>query len=153
MARPSGLDCAMDQKPGIRDLLWRRHINPWNWWSQAFCLFLLVPGLWLRNKGLLGLALFGGAAAAFLDLKLPPMRRLGLGGSERLAARIIRLEHDWRARPWDRRKKLQAAMMAVAAPLLGLALWTQDLPALVVALGAGYLARVVLQNKRDGIDP
>lgn len=137
---------------GPAGLLWRRHINPWNWWTQAFCLALAVPGLWLHDAALLALALLG-LGAGFLDLKLPPMRRLGLAWPENLTAWAIRHELLWLQRPWDRNKKIQAAAAALALPLLGLALWTQDIPALLAALGAGFLLGVARDNKRKGIDP
>ena len=98
----------MDWNAGMPGRLWRRHINPWNWWSQVFGLVLLALGLWLRNAGLLVLAALVLLASSLLDFQLPPMRGLGLGALENLAARAIRWEHAWLLRPWDRKKTLWA---------------------------------------------
>lgn len=142
--RPRGLT--------LRGLLRRRHLNPWNWCIQAFCLLLLALGLWLHNAALLILAGLGFLASQ-LDLRLPPMRRVGLGRIEDRVAVMIRREHDWAAGAWSRRKKLQAGGLLAGAVLLGLALWHRDLPVLVLALALFVLVRVALQNKADGIDP
>lgn len=137
----------------MRGRLWRRHINPWNWWSQVFGLALLALGLWLRNAGLLGLAVLLFLAASLLDFQLPPMRVLGITALENLAARAIRWEHAWLLRPRDRKKTLWACGAAAAALLTGVMLWTQDLALLLAAVGLICLVRVALENKRSGIDP
>lgn len=143
----------MDWNAGMRGRLWRRHITPWNWWSQVFGLALLALGLWLRNAGLLVLAVLLFLAASLLDFQLPPMRGLGLTALENLAARAIRWEHTWLLRPWDRKKTFWACAAAAAALLAGVMLWTQDLALLLAAVGLICLVRVALENKRSGIDP
>jgi hypothetical protein len=143
----------MDWNAGMPGRLWRRHINPWNWWSQVFGLVLLALGLWLRNAGLLVLAALVLLASSLLDFQLPPMRGLGLNALENLAARAIRWEHAWLLRPWDRKKTLWACGAAAAALLTGVMLWTQDLALLLAGVGLVCLVRVALENKRNGIDP
>lgn len=143
----------MDWNAGMPGRLWRRHINPWNWWSQVFGLVLLALGLWLRNTGLLVLAVLMLLASSLLDFQLPPMRDLGLTALENLAARAIHWEHAWLLRPWDRKKTLWACGAAAAALLTGVMLWTQDLALLLAAVGLICLVRVALENKRSGIDP
>lgn len=136
----------------LRALLRRRHLNPWNWCVQAFCLLLAVPGLWLHSAPLLVLVVLG-LAASQLDLRLPPMRRVGLGKVEDRVAGMIRREHDWAAGIWPLKKRFQAAGMLAAALLLGLALWQRDLPVLALAAALFVLVRAALQNRADGIDP
>ena len=143
----------MDWNAGMPGRLWRRHINPWNWWSQVFGLVLLALGLWLRNAGLLVLAALVLLASSLLDFQLPPMRGLGLNALENLAARAIRWEHAWLLRPWDRKKILWAAGTGVSVLLAAVMLWTQDLALLLTVVGVICLVRVALENKRNGIDP
>ena len=143
----------MDWNQGLPGRLWRRHINPWNWWSQIFAAILLVGGLWLHNAGLLVLGALLLLASALLDFQLPPMRGRGLERLENLAARAIRWEHDWLLRPWDRKKILWAAGTGVSVLLAAVMLWTQDLALLLTVVGVICLVRVALENKRDGIKP
>lgn len=143
----------MDWSEGLTGRLWRRHINPWNWWTQVLGLGLFGLGLWLHNAALVVLTLLLILVASLVDFQLPPMRGLGLTTLENLAARAIRWEHRWLLLPWDRKKILWTAGAAGAALLAVVMLWTQDLALLLAVVGLICLVRVALQNKRDGIEP
>lgn len=129
-----------------------RRREPWNWCLHAASLAILPFGLVTHNAALLALAGLG-LAAGCLDLPLPPMAHTELRGLLPSVERLIGLESAWLARPLDRVKKLQMALLGLGAPVAAWLLWSQDLGPIGAAMIVGFLLHVRRKNIEDGIKP
>jgi hypothetical protein len=129
----------------------RRRV-PWNWCLQTASLALLPLGLLMHNAALLTLAVLG-LVVGCADLPLPPMEQTGLKHLLPGLERLIGLECAWLARPLDRRKKRQLAILGLGAPLLAWFLWQQDLGPVGLVLVVAYLLHIRRKNIEDGIEP
>lgn len=129
-----------------------RRREPWNWLLQSASLAILLPGLLFHSAALLVLALLG-LIAGCLALPLPPMQHTELRRILPALERLIGLECAWLARPLDRHKKLQIALLGLGAPSTCWLLWRQDLGPIGLALIVWYLLHVRRKNIEDGIEP
>ncbi|MHC1700432.1 MAG: hypothetical protein AB9900_05550 [Humidesulfovibrio sp.] len=129
-----------------------RRREPWNWCLQTASLALLPFGLLTHHAALLALAALGFVAGC-LALPLPPMEHTELRRLLPGVERLIGLECAWLARPLDRRKKRQLALLVLGAPLTAWLLWRQDTAPVGLAVMVAYLLHVRRQNAEDGIDP
>jgi hypothetical protein len=137
-----------DDVRGLLDRLLARHRNPWNFTAQVLCLLLLALGLWLHGVALIALALLG-LGASLLDFGMPDMTGTGLAPLVPWIERAVAAER----RLLERASRLRLGLAGVGLLVLGLVLWTNDLPLIALAVGVIALWRVVRQNKADGIDP
>jgi len=129
-----------------------RRREPWNWCVHTACLAILPFGLLTHNLALLTLAVLA-LAAGCLPLPLPPMAHTELRRLLPVVEKLIGLESAWLARPLDRRKKWQVALLVLGPPLSGWFLWQQDLGPIGLALIVAYLLHVRRKNIEDGIEP
>lgn len=126
-----------------------RHREPWNWTLQSAGLACLFPTLFLHSYLFLAAALILFGAGFFrLGLDQPPDNRWF-----RFAARALEWEKNWMAAPWNRHKIGRFCFALLASACLIWALWTRELAVLTLAAGFAVLARVVAENKKNGIAP
>jgi len=106
----------------------------------------------LHSPALLTLAGIG-LGVGCLALPWPPMQETDAKSLLPWLERVIGLECAWLARPLDRRKKRQLALLVLGAPLTAWLLWRQDTAPVGLAVMVAYLLHVRRQNAEDGIDP
>lgn len=138
------------------DNIWQklrlRRRDPWNWLIQTASAALLLPGLLAHSGAFIVLSLLG-LAGGCLALPLPPMEHTGFKRLLPTLERVIGLECTWLAKPLDRRKKWQLALLGLGAPLTCWVLWVQELAPIGAALIIAYLLHVRRKNIEQGIDP
>lgn len=129
-----------------------RRREPWNWCVQTASLGLLPFGLVLHNPALLALAGIG-LGVGCLALPLPPMEQTDVKSLLPWLERLIGQECAWLARPLDRRKQWQLALLGLGTPLSAWFLWQQDFAPVGIVVVAAYLLHIRRKNVEDGIKP
>lgn len=126
-----------------------RHREPWNWTLHFAALWLLCPALLFHSALFLAAALILSGAGFFrLGLGAPPDNRWF-----RFVRRCLEWEKNWIAAPWNRHKTGRFVFALAAAVAVVWALWTREPAALALIIGFAVLARVVAENRKNGIDP
>lgn len=110
---------------GIPDTLWRRHYNPWSWYTRIAFAYVLYYGIWLHDWRVIGLM----ALTLTTNWFWFPAPR----DEDTFFAHAVKGESLWVQLPWTRRIG-DTAILAVTFTAAIIALWRHQALAAVALI-------------------
>jgi len=113
---------------------WKRHYNPWSWYTRFLLSFVLYVGVWFHSWSVMVLAI---ACLATCSFWFPaPANR------DTFIAHAVNGEVLWKQQPWTARKAVFPTIVGLLFVIGIYALWERHLVIAVVSLGAMTLYKL-----------